>query len=356
MKQLYVDVSEPIGELSELVFNHFGKIPMGWTGIDKLTEYAHNEQFVERVFELYNYLSNTKDFLEGINPSQYYKIIYKFQLASKSLEYSVDKLTECYFYLSNYAVRVYNYYFEQVEQFVREHVFADIVDNKQAKKIALLSAALRSYSETLYCDEHTIAGEIYSPIIVQDGIVIARKYRWLNAKELRDELVGCPYKAINIYIKYKNIDKPPCTDIVGNLLTEINISKYMYGFYIEIVNIDDKVTTVDSCVAIDEVIQYFEYIIPLLSNNYKKMSLLDRLWIKILCEYYAMKPYTDVCGKDWRPILYPLDIKAFENINRPIVNANLKIENTYDEQEIKKMLFELNDPRVHWNEEMEVKR
>ncbi len=356
MKQLYVDVSEPIGELSELVFNHFGRTPMGWTGIDKLTEYAHNEQFVERVFGLYNYLSSTTDFLVGINPSQYYKIIYKFQLASKSLEYDVDKLTECYFYLSNYAVRVYNHYFEKIEQFVGEHAFVNIVNNKQAKKIALLSAALRSYSETLYCDEHTIAGEIYSPIIVQDGIVIARKYRWLNAKELREELIDCPYKAINIYIKYKNIDKPPCTDIVGNLLTEVNISKYMCGFYIEIGNIDDEVITITSCDAIDEVMQYFQYIIPLLSNNYKKMSLQDRLWIKILCEYYAMKPYTDVYRKDWKPTLYPLDIKAFENRNRPIVNANLKIENTCDEQKIKKMLFELNDPRVHWNEEMEVKR
>lgn len=348
MKQLYVDVSEPIGELSELVYNHFGKTPMGWTGIDKLTEYAHNEQFVERVFGLYNYLSGTTDLLVGINPSQYYKIIYKFQLASKSLEFDVDKLTECYFYLSNYAVRVYNYYFEQIERFVRVHTFVNIENSRQANKIALLSAALRSYSETLYCDEHTIAGEIYSPIIVQDGIVIARKYRWLNATELREEIIDCPYKAINIYIKYKNIDKPLCTDIVGNLLTEVNILKYMREFYIEIINTDGENVTLSSCEDVDEVIQYFKYIIPLLSNNYKKMSLQDRLWIKILCEYYAMKPYTDACGKGWRPTSYPLDIKAFENGDRPIVNANLKIKNTYEEQEIKKILFELNDPRVHW--------
>ena len=192
--------------------------------------------------------------------------------------------------------------------------------------------------------------------MVQDGIVIARKYRWLNAIELREELIDCPYKAINIYIKYNNIDKPPCTDIVGNLLTEVNISKYMCGFYIDIINIDDEVITITSIEAVDEIIQYFQYIIPLLSNNYKKMSLQDRLWIKILCEYYAMKPYTDICGKDWKPTSYSLDIKELENRDRPIVNANLKIENTCDEQEIKKMLFKLNDPRVHWNKEMEVKK
>lgn len=356
MKRLYVDVSEPIGELSELVFNHFGKTPMGWTGIDKLTEYAHNEQFVERVFELYNYLSSTTDFLIGINPSQYYKIIYKFQLASKSLDLDVDKITDCYFYLSNYAIRVYNHYLKQIEQFVEEHSFVNIVNDRQAKKLGLLSASLRSYSETLYCDEHTIAGEIYSPIIVQDGIIIARKYRWLNATELREELDSCPYKEINIFIKYKNINKPPYTDIVGNLLTETNISKYMHGFYVEIINTENKIITIDSYEAIDEVLRYFQYIIPLLSNNYKRMSLQERLWIKILCEYYAMKPYTDICGKDWRPTEYPLDINAIENRDRPIVKANLKIEDTYDEQDIKKRLFELNDPRVHWNWKMEVKR
>ena len=203
MKQIYIDVSEPVGELSDLVFNHFGKTPMGWTGIDKLTEYAHNEQFVERVFELYNYLSSTTDVFMEINPSQYYKIIYKFQLASKSLEVDVDNLTECYFFMANYAIRVYNYCFERIERFVGEHSFVNIVNDRQAKKIALLSASLRSYSETLYCDEHTIAGEIYSPILMQDGIVIAREYRWLNALELREELLDCPYKAINIYIKYR---------------------------------------------------------------------------------------------------------------------------------------------------------
>lgn len=348
MKQIYTNVSEPIGELSDLVFNHFGKTPMGWTGIDKLTEYAHNEQFVERVFELYNYLSGTTAIFTRINPSQYYKIVYKFQLASKSLEVDVNKLTECYFFMANYAIYVYNQCFERIEKFVREHSFVNIVNDRQAKKIALLSASLRSYSETLYCDEHTIAGEIYSPIILQDGIVIARKYRWLNAIELREELVDCPYKAINIYTKYKNIGEPPRTDIVGNLLTEVNISKYIYSFYIEIINVNDEVVPVISCEDIDIILQYFKNIIPLLSKNYRKMSLQDRLWNKILCEYYAMKPYADMCGKNWKPIWYPLDINALENQDRPIVSANLKIANSCNEYAIKKMLFELNDPRVHW--------
>jgi len=348
MKRLYSDISEPVKELSALVFNHFGNNPMGWTGIDKLTEYAHNEQFIKRVFDLYNYLISTKELLLGINSSQYYKIIYKFQLASKSSDYDMDEVIECYFYLANYAVQVYNHCYEQTERFVNTHTFIDISDEWQVKKITLLSAALRSYSEVLYCDEHTIAGEIYSPIIVEDGIVIARKYRWLNATELRKELVDCPYQAINIYIKYRNMDDSLCTDIVGNLLTDVNISKYMCGFNIELFDIDNKVVAVETCEAIDEVIRYFQYIIPLLSNNYKKMSLQDRLWMKILCEYYAMKPYTDVCGGEWRPVPYLLDISMLENRARPIVNANKEIESMCDEKNIKKKLFELNDPRIRW--------
>lgn len=348
MKQLYRDISEPVNELSTLVFNHFGKKPMGWTGIDKLTEYAHNEQFIKRVFELYNYLISTKELLLGINPSQYYKIIYKFQLASKSADYDMDEIVECYFYLANYAVQVYNYYYEQIERFVNSNMFIDISNDWQVKKITLLSAALRSYSEVLYCDEHTIAGEIYSPIVVKGGIVIARKYRWLNAIELRKELGDCPYQAINIYIKYKNIDDSLCTDIVGNLLTDVNISKHMCGFNIELLDINDKVIAVETCEAIDEVLNYFQHIIPLLSNNYKKMSLKDRLWMKILCEYYAMKPYTDVCGREWKPRPYLLNISSIEDRARPIVNANKEIESMCDEKDIKKNIFELNDPRIRW--------
>ena len=302
MKQLYSDISQPVEELSTLVFNHFGKTPMGWTEIDKLTEYAHNEQFVKRVFELYHFLNNRKKLLLEINPSQYYKIIYKFQLASKTLDYNKDEIVECYFYLANYAIKVYNHVFEQIETFVDEQKFNEIENVLQAKKIMLLSAAVRSFSEVLYCDEHTVAGEIYSPIIKKDGIVIARKYRWLNATELRKELFNCPYKAINIYIKYKGIDALPRTDIVGNLLTATNISKYMTEFYIEVINKRDELLKINVCEEMDEIIHYFQNIIPLLVSNYKKMSLKDRLWTKILCEYYAMKPYTDICGKAWEPL------------------------------------------------------
>lgn len=348
MKQLYSDISEPVKELSTLVFNHFGKNPMGWTGIDKLTEYAHDGQFIRRVFDLYNYLTSTKELLVGINPSQYYKIIYKFQLASKSSDYNRDAIIECYFYLANYAIQVYNHYYWQIERFVKTNTFIDVSSEWQVKKITFLCAALRSYSEVLYCDEHTIAGEIYSPIMVKDGIVIVRKYRWLKAYELRMELIDCPYHAINIYIKYKKMNNSLSTDIVGNLLTDVNISENICGFYIELLGSDEKVIAVESWEAIDEIILYFQNIIPLLSNNYKKMSLQSRLWMKILCEYYAMKPYTDVCGREWRPMPYLLDIKEIENRARPIVNVNKEIEDMCDKNDIMKKLFELNDPRVHW--------
>lgn len=68
LKKEYVDVSEPVQELALLVYNHFGKKPMGWTGIDKLTEYAHTEQFLERVFDLHNFLVESESIVDEINP------------------------------------------------------------------------------------------------------------------------------------------------------------------------------------------------------------------------------------------------------------------------------------------------
>lgn len=346
---MYSDISKPVEELSTLVYKHFGQTPMGWTQIDKLTEYAHNEQFVKHVFDLKTYLEHRKSLFLGINPSQYYKIIYKFQLASKSLSEDISKIVDCYLFLANYAIRVYNFFYIEIEQFVRNHLFVNITTDNDLKKITLLSATLRSFSEVLYCDEHTISGEIYSPIFSLNEFVIARKYRLLNAYEFREELVDCQYEEIHIYIKYRGIDNPPSTDIVGNLLTNINIAEYICGFCVEIRTKNKELKTITSYKDIDEVIQYFQHMISELLNNFKSKSLIDKLWTKILCEYYAMKPYADECEIDWKPIQYPINIIELENPNRPIVAANNEILKICDEQTVMQRLIELNDPRIHWS-------
>ncbi|MGN0812231.1 MAG: hypothetical protein ACI4MQ_01820 [Candidatus Coproplasma sp.] len=347
-KKLYTDVSQPVGELASLVYHHFGKAPMGWTGIDKLTEYAHNEQFVEKVLFLYDNLSNRRDLFYGINPSQYYKIIYKFQLASKSLPYATEKLTDCYLFLANYAIRVYNCNLEQIENFVKTDPFTKAVDKRAVTDVVYLSALLRSFSETLYCDEHTIAGEIYSPIECGDDVVIARKYSLLNAVELRGELSNCKYAKINIYTKYKGLRQRAVTDIVGNLLINENIAPYMCGYYAETTLTDGSTCRIDEPENLREACEYFEKKIPCLVNAYKNMTEEDRLWKKIVCEFYALKPFCDEIGQDWQPYSYQLDIKKIADISRPIVRANEEIALLSGEKEIKQKLFTLNDPRVHW--------
>lgn len=349
MKNKYEDVSEPVEELVTLVYNHFGTNPMGWTGIDKLAEYAHNSQFVSRVFELHEYLLNSEELLLGINPSQYYKIIYKFQLASKSLDYDIKKIEECYLYLANYSIKVYNYFGEHLIEKSAAYKFIEVTSELQVRQLSLLCAALRSYSEILFCDEHTIAGEIYAPMKIEDDIMIVRKYRHLNALELRDELKDFPYKEITIYIRYKNIGKPIYTDIVGNLLIDIDITKFMSSFYLEVVDNKGNIMDLDSHEKImEEIIEYLKYISPLLSKQYKKMEMEDRLWLKIVSEYYAMKPYADILLKEWEPVPYILDINAFSNANREIVKANLELEDMQHQEDTKKKLFILNDPRIHW--------
>lgn len=347
-KQPYTDVSQPVRELAELVFHHFGKAPMGWTGIDKLTEYAHNEQFVEKVFNLYKYLLGRKGLMYGINPSQYYKIIYKFQLAAKSLPYSAESITQCYFYIANYALRVYNSNLEQIEKFISSNPFYAAYKKRDASEVVYLSALLRSYSETLYCDEHTVAGEIYSPINFDGKIVIARKYSLLNASELRSELSDCKFSGINIYTIYDGLKQMPVTDIVGNLLINENIAPYMCGYYVETNYTDGKTAQISDGEGLHTICTYFEKVISLLVHSYKNMPEEERLWEKILCEFYAMKPFCDEVGQDWRPEKYPLDIATIADKSRPIVKANKEIALLSDDDAIKRKLFILNDPRVHW--------
>ena len=347
-KNLYNSVDTPVKELATLVYHHFGKAPMGWTGIDKLTEYAHNEQFVERVFDLYRYVSTHEQLLRGINPSQYYKIFYKYQLASKSLPIDVGQLTECYHYLANYAIKTYNRNIAEVEQTIKQNQFLAITSTKTSQQIALLSALLRSFSEALYCDEHTVAGEIYSPIEMGNSTYIVRKYAMINAKELRIELENCPVSAVDIFVEYQGLTQQPVTDIVGNLLITQNILPLMKSYRVEVVDTKGTRSCVDDQNKLDELIGYFRDIIPQLVNGYKKMSLEERLWKKIECEYFALKPFCDIVGIDWRPKRYELDVDKLSDPQRPIVQANIALSALTDKEKILNKLIELNDPRVHW--------
>ena len=346
-KSMYTSISTPVEELSTLVFNHFGKAPMGWTGIDKLTEYAHNEQFVDRILRMYKYLKKANGLFEGINPSQFYKIIYKFQLASKSLSLSPTIIQDCYFFLANYAIRLYNYNVDCIQHKLSRAKFVRIEDKAMGQKIAMFSALLRSYSETVYCDEHTIAGEIYSPIYLDESVCIARHYSMLDASLFRSELKGCPVKAVRIYTRYNSLTNVPTTDIVGNLLITDNILPYMDAYNIEI---DDRTgeTHIISVTEAERIIDYFFKVIPELANNYKKKNISEKLWIKILCEYFALKPFCDAAGIDWSPTPYAIEIAEIANPMRPIVRVNEEIASLEDEATVLKKLIELNDPRIHY--------
>ena len=346
-KQLYDSVATPSFELAMAAFHHFGKSPMGWTGVDKLTEYALDEQYVERIMDLYNYLRSSNTLLLGINPCQYHKFNFMFQFASKSLHCDMQKLLDCYLFLANYSVKIYNYQLDIIEQEIPQKVYISAAEQSAKQRITMLSALLRSYSETLYCDEHTIAGEIYSPITHGEDTYIVRKFTLLRATELREELADCPIRDLAIYIRYKGLTQRPVTSIVGNLLITENMLPHIDAYYVEAVDVDGQLYTVDDD-GIDAIISYFSRTIPVLIENYKRASLKERLWMKIECQYYATKPFCDKIGTNWRPEKYDIEIDRIANPLRPLVHANLALTTMKNENEILKGFIELNDPRIHW--------
>jgi len=347
MKSYYDSIEIPVNELVELVYKHFGKNPMSWTKIDKLTEYAHGEQFVSLVFSLFERLKDQGGMLD-VNPSQLYKIIYKFQLAAKELDYIPESIMQCYMYFANYSVKLYNMIYSNAASNSMLIDYICINNKEELKKLLFLSAAIRSYSEVIYWDEHTIAGEIISPIMYTvDSFVIYRKYNNLNASELYKELADFPYKSIELYFLY-NSKSPPHTDIVGNLLTTDNISEKIVGFYIALSSKEGTAKVVKSTEEIEYVTNIFVNYLTNMTKIFKDMSLEDRLWKKIECEYYSLKEIAEKCGIEWRPHKYDISVSKIANPQRPIVKANQEIASLNDESIIKKKLFELNDPRVHW--------
>ena len=350
MKSEYIDVEQPVSELVSLVYNHFGKNPMGWTHIDKLTEYAHNSHFVELVFELFFYLQNHPNTFLDINSSQMYKIIYKFQLASKSLPYDPKQIAECYLFLANYAIHLYNHTYEHVNEAKENVIFYPVKDEHEQHKLGLFSALLRGYSETLFCDEHTVSEEIISPVTFDNGeLIIYRKFINLSAEDLYDDIKECPYKSITMMYKYDNLSEKPRADIVGNLYVNSNILHHLNGYYIEIAKKNGEIIIIDSIDQIVLISRYFQCTMKNIINHFKQFSLIDRLRKKIFCEYYALKPYLDIQKKEWKPCLDKLNINDISSTKRPIVKANEELENASDEEEFLKRLLELNNPLIHWD-------
>ncbi len=348
MKKYYNSVDEPVCELTELVYNHFGRSPMSWTQIDKYTEYAHNNQFVELVLSLYSYLRIGGNKPASINPSQLYKIIYKFQLASKELDYDVALLEECYLYFANYAITLYNLILNETERSAKNLKYTNVNSSDDRKKIGYLSAVIRSFSEIVYCDEHTIAGEIISPIRSPNNeYIIRRKFSHLNAFELYPELLSFPYESVDLYYVYQG-GEPPCTDIVGNILTSDNISERLIGYCIittskgvkSVISSESEIDTLIGCV-----LDFSTRVLEKLKN----MNLEERLWKKIECEYYSLKDLTEIIGIDWHPQKYDVSIPKISDLRRPVVKVNHDIALLTNSAAIKNKLFELNDPRVHWS-------
>ena len=176
---------------------------------------------------------------------------------------------------------------------------------------------------------------------------IVHKYIMLDAVALREELRDCPIRKVNIYMCYHGLTQVPTTDIVGNLLITENILPKLIAYRVETEDTQGDIATL-SPMQIDALITYFDRIIPLLVNNYKQLNIQDRLWMKVLCEYYALKPYCDDVGIDWHPTPYSIDVNTISSLERPIVRANEELAFLSDGESILEKLFELNNPKVHW--------
>lgn len=349
MKYRYTNVSQPVNELTNLVYNHFGKNPMGWTKIDKLTEYAHDKQFVNLIFDMWSFLEKNPTVILPINSGQIYKIIYKFQLATKSLDYSTLQIEKCYLFLANYAIEIYNQSYKNAVSKIKKIQFRKIKDIEEQHKLNFFSALMRGFSETLFCDEHTISEEIISPLnFWEDELVIYRNFINLSSENLYNNISECPYKSISIFYKYDKSTPKPSTDIVGNLLVHSNISSNLNGYFIEIIDKNDNASQINTLAQLDEIIEYFTNTMVSIINQFKVMSQIERLKKKIQCEYYALRPYCEIIGREWKPILSNLNIDNITSSTRPIVSANLKLGEISDEREFFELLYEINNPLVHW--------
>ena len=339
--EYYLSCDEVVSELVDTLYDHFGKAPLSWTKVDRLTEYLLDEQYIENVFQLKKHFSSTQYIIDKINPSQLIKIIYKYQIASKYRQYDIDTIQNYYLFLANYSIKVRNKRLQDINIFLKNNSFIRLNNEEQAA-INYLNATIRGLSEVLFYDEHTIAGEIYAPVYTDNGhCIIVRDFNYLNPFQLYSIAREQRICRVIVYCEYPgecNFE----TNLVGNIICNMQYAKKLIGAIVHVFyndGSDEIITNINDCDEIThELILFLKEILTIILEK----SIKERLWNKILCEHYAFSPVNE----HWRPKYYHLNMDI-EKENNIVVDINRRIGHLEQKEDIKALLYTLNDPKVH---------
>lgn len=298
----YTTVDEIIDDLIPVFLNHNGTIPMDWTPARKEVMFSLSKDFTNRLMRLNELL--TKDSIEHIyvSPSHFIKAAHKFQNACKNLEYDKQVVLSTYLGLCNAAVLGWNVEVKEAKEKLDSTKFMTC-SSPIREKVAYLNSLVRAFSESIYCDDHTIGGDICGPIVTSDGYLLVREYKRLRPTELFGFLEDFRITSIVTYCVYTNNEIE--VDLIGNLTKCENMVDTLQKYYIKVVDEEGKTHICEES-QLQKLIEYMEEWLKRVIKYYKELSEPEKNRLLFQCEFYAFKPLLDNYGIPWPPQSYDI--------------------------------------------------
>ena len=342
----YVSIDDVLDEFVPMYLGHFGSMPMSWTSIDKLLEFSLSDEYVDACVKLSKYINDADNSILSINPSQYLKIAYRFQMATKSQKSIYKRSDEIYLLLCNSSVRSRALFDTEIMNKLSLLKFHDEFEDSEKRKIAYLNSLVRGYCELLYCDEHTIGGDIFGEYAYDKNAILVRRFNELRPIEIHKEIKDFPYSEIHTYCSYENKFRFS-SDIFGNLTNGESYVLKLNAWAIQTIDIDEKSSFL-SPNEVDALIETLELWITKLTDLYKRKDRNQIAKIKLLCEYYSLKPLFDKVDGSWIPIYNDISTQEEGNEQNILVAANRKLMSINGLEQRASFVRELLDPRIKW--------
>lgn len=338
----YSAIDEIIDDLIPVFLNHNGLVPMDWTPARKAVMFSLSEDFADRLIQLNACLSEKDIESIYVSPSHYIKAAHKFQNACKNLQYSKQLVLSTYINLCNAAVIGWNAEVKEIQRKMLNMEFCSCSE-KSKEEVAYLNSLIRAFSESIYCDDHTIGGDICGPILTPHGVLIVREYKRLRPIELLSILEEFKIESISTYCIYDD-NKDINVDLIGNLTKCDDMVNSLQKYYIEVVDTSNQVHIIREEKQLQMLISYFVTWLKGVISWYNRLSEQEKYKLLFQCEFYAFKPLLDYYNIGWAP-------QSFEIVDITQKHPNgIKLREQLamltNQEDITQCIRKILDPRV----------
>ncbi|MCI8792725.1 MAG: hypothetical protein HFG38_07960 [Eubacterium sp.] len=341
--KMYKNIDEAIKEFVPVFMNHKGSIPLEWGYSKSVALQLYARDYIDKINLAIDCFDDKKLSELEINSSQFAKTAFRYSVTSKSVNIDREIVANKFLALFNLGVKKQIDLDKEYESKKKTIDLISCMDDVKIK-IAYINANIRALCELMYCDEHTIGGQISGPYKIDNLSMLIHDYSRLRPIELHAILDSFKIKKIVSYCTYD--DDSIDIDLIGNVSHSGNVLQTICTYCLQVVTIDDKVYYVRPD-ELNGLIEYLDKWIIIFLENYRKKNEFNRWKLALECEYYAVKPLFEQVHIGWSPLdtdtAYDLFPRAKEGYYSSV---RKKTHDLKESEDLYNFAYNLIDPRI----------